>query len=538
LSQRNTHLSNYQINSHKATLLLQLFKNSFLLPSTSTSTYSSFIIMSNIIHKVKDALTDHGDKSSSTHHDSTKSSNYGPHDGNIANAADPRIDSDRSNVGTHHTTATGHSSTQPLATGAGANTYESAGSTNHGPHGSNVANKVDPRVDSDRDNRAAYGSHNTTGLGSNTTGLGSHNTSTGVGSTGLATGTGANAYESTRSSNHGPHGSNIANAADPRVDSDRSNLGTHGTHTTTTGHPSTGLGSHTTSTGVGSTGLATGTGANAYESTHSSNHGPHGSNIANAADPRVDSDRSNLGTHGSHHTSTGHSTGLGMGAGSATGAAAGAYGHHAYESNRSSNHGPHDSNVANKVDPRVDSDRDNLATHGSHNTTGLGSNTTGLGSNTTTTGTGSTGLTGHHGTMGGVPQQASTHSRATGPASSTAGPHENNLANKADPRVDSDLSKENSGRFDKDVHKGSIGGAGVIPISGNAGPTSTKTFEEAQHTGAAGTAGAGSSYNTTGSGLEHKKTAGPHKSDIANKLDPRVDSDLDGSKTIGGSQRV
>ena len=30
-------------------------------------------------------------------------------------------------------------------------------------------------------------------------------------------------------------------------------------------------------------------------------------------------------------------------------------GHH--ESSRSTNHGPHDSNVMNKVDPRVDSDR-------------------------------------------------------------------------------------------------------------------------------------------------------------------------------------
>jgi hypothetical protein len=313
----------------------------------------------------------------------------------------------------------------------------------------------------------------------------------------------------------------VANKIDPRVDSDRDNRAGYGT-------TSTGLGSHNTSTGIGS-GLATGTGANAYESTRSSNHGPHGSNIANAADPRVDSDRSNLGSHGSHHQSTGHSTGLGVGAGAAAGAAAGAYGHH--ESNRSSNHGPHDSNIANKVDPRVDSDRDNSAAYGSHSTS------TGLGSSTTATGTGATGttgLTGHHGTIGDRSQHA-THSTATGPASSTAGPHENNLANKADPRVDSDLSKETSGRFDKDVHKGSIGGAGVIPISGNAGPTSTKTFEEAQHTGAAG---AGSSYNTAGSGLEHQKTAGPHKSDLANKLDPRVDSDLDGSKTIGGSQRI
>jgi hypothetical protein len=31
-------------------------------------------------------------------------------------------------------------------------------------------------------------------------------------------------------------------------------------------------------------------------------------------------------------------------------------------------------------------------------------------------------------------------------------------------------------------------------------------------------------------------TAGPHKSDLLNKLDPRVDSDLDGSKTIGGKK--
>ncbi|KIV79768.1 hypothetical protein PV11_07312 [Exophiala sideris] len=30
-----------------------------------------------------------------------------------------------------------------------------------------------------------------------------------------------------------------------------------------------------------------------------------------------------------------------------------------------------------------------------------------------------------------------------------------------------------------------------------------------------------------------RNTAGPHRSNVANKLDPRVDSDLDGSRTIG-----
>jgi hypothetical protein len=42
------------------------------------------------------------------------------------------------------------------------------------------------------------------------------------------------------------------------------------------------------------------------------------------------------------------------------------------------------------------------------------------------------------------------------------------------------------------------------------------------------------SSSTPGSG-NASKTAGPHNSDMLNKLDPRVDSDLDGSKTVGGN---
>ena len=33
-----------------------------------------------------------------------------------------------------------------------------------------------------------------------------------------------------------------------------------------------------------------------------------------------------------------------------------------------------------------------------------------------------------------------------------------------------------------------------------------------------------------------QNTAGPHKSDMMNKADPRVDSDLDNSKTVGGDK--
>jgi hypothetical protein len=40
---------------------------------------------------------------------------------------------------------------------------------------------------------------------------------------------------------------------------------------------------------------------------------------------------------------------------------------------------------------------------------------------------------------------------------------------------------------------------------------------------------------TAGSG-DANKTAGPHNSNLMNKLDPRVDSDRDGSKTVGGNK--
>lgn len=46
---------------------------------------------------------------------------------------------------------------------------------------------------------------------------------------------------------------------------------------------------------------------------------------------------------------------------------------------------------------------------------------------------------------------------------------------------------------------------------------------------------AGSSYATPGSGTA-QYTAGPHDSNVANKLDPRVDSDLDNSRTVGGGE--
>lgn len=86
--------------------------------------------------------------------------------------------------------------------------------------------------------------------------------------------------------------------------------------------------------------------------------------------------------------------------------------------------------------------------------------------------------------------------------STNAGPHDSNMANKMDPRVDSDM--DNRARY--------------------------------QNMGATTGAPAGSSYATTGVGQTHGRV-GPHDSNLMNKLDPRVDSDLDGSRTIGTTQR-
>jgi hypothetical protein len=57
------------------------------------------------------------------------SANHGPHSTNIANKLDPRVDSDTDHRGTDQ------------------------GSTNHGSHSTNVDNKLDPCVDSDLDYR-------------------------------------------------------------------------------------------------------------------------------------------------------------------------------------------------------------------------------------------------------------------------------------------------------------------------------------------------------------------------------------------------
>lgn len=277
----------------------------------------------------------------------------------------------------------------------------------------------------------------------------------------------------------GPHSTRTANALDPRVDSDRDN-------STTVGN--TGYGSNTgTAGGYGST---TGAGyGSTTGGTAEGTSGPHGSRIANALDPRVDSDRDNSATVGGtgygagttgqhhHHGTTGGFGGptgvTGTGFGSATDPSYGSTTGGTAEGMS----GPHGSRIANTLDPRVDSDRDNSATLGGgagySSATGAGA---GVGAGTGT------------GFAGGVSN------------STNAGPHNSNLANKLDPRVDSDLD-----------HRGN------------------------RHANQGGVFGASGSHATAGPGTA-QNTAGPHNSDWANKLDPRVDSTRTNNTTLGGNQ--
>ncbi|CAG8057600.1 unnamed protein product [Penicillium salamii] len=319
-------------------------------------------------------------------------------------------------------------------TGKKDDSHESTQSSNHGPHSSNLANKLDPRVDSDRDNRAVhtevddkhlstakdYGSGtagattaDTHGLGD--TGHGSTLGSTTHGTTKSVADTGATTYGSS-SSNAGPHSSNIANKADPRVDSDRDHRGRRETFT--------------------NLGATTGT-------THdtSTNAGPHDSNAANKLDPRVDSDRDNrallsgadntpaLGsTHGSH----GPSSTLGSNTHplASTGTAS-----------QSTNLRPHDSDLANKLDPRVDSDLDARTTHQS--LSGIGTGTVTHGSHSRDTASGLAPGQGLAGSSYNTPTGTATGTSGT---TATAGPHDSSVANKLDPTVKSQVPADSAQR--------------------------------------------------------------------------------------------
>ncbi|CUS08014.1 unnamed protein product [Tuber aestivum] len=165
----------------------------------------------------------------------------------------------------------------------------------------------------------------------------------------------------------------------------------------------------------------------------------------------------------------------------------------------STNYGPHDSSTMNKVDPRVGFDGDERSgftgTHGAHGATGVGS----TGTYTDTTGN---------------------------DTSANVGPHDSNIMNKLDPRVDSDRDGR-AGLGSTTCGKPGTTGMGST-AQGTPGVAGVST-------GAYGAMPGGASHTAAYPGPA-PKTAGPHKSDMMNKLDPRVDSDLDGSKIFGADK--
>lgn len=352
--------------------------------------------MSSIVNKVKEALHSDKDKTD-THHSAHNTNTNTTHH---ASAAEPRVHNTATTGtgvgGTHNSAFTGNDNYTVGTTGLDNRGIDGPATKTDGPHSSNIANKVDPRVDSDRDHSKNLGmnpqGNATTGSGSGAgahtthSSVGTHNTSaTGPGVIGGGAVAGDHGRTGHATRNDGPHDSNLANKADPRVDSDRDhsrNLGAipHGTATTGV------HGSATESSSFGNTGIPSSHGAN-----------PHGSvsigyNGSTAGTPSF----GNTGiasTHGSSHV--GGTTDV-----------AGTHG--------------------------------TYGTHNTHGTTG-----TGLagshGTHTTGTHTGTTSTTGTHGTHGTHDTLASHTGSGPGPAPKTAGPHKSDMLNKMDPRVDSNL---------------------------------------------------------------------------------------------------
>ncbi|TPX16933.1 uncharacterized protein E0L32_003495 [Thyridium curvatum] len=278
---------------------------------------------------------------------------------------------------------------------------------------------------------------------------------------------------------HGPHSSRAANAADPRVDSDRDHRAAPGgTFGGQTGGHTTGAGNNYTHS-TGTTGM---TGTHAHTGVGTTGM---------------------TGTHGAGTTTTGYNDPEGV-------------------------HGPHSSRMANAADPRVDSDRDHRAAPGGTfggqtggYTTGGNTHSMGTTAPHAHTGVGTTGMTGTHG--------AGTTTTGYNDPEGVHGPHSSRMANAADPRVDSD-------RDHRAAPGSTVGGqTGAYTTGGNTHSTGTTGMTGTHaHTGAGTTGMTGGAYST-GPGPA-PNTAGPHKSDMLNKMDPRVDSNLDGSKTMGGNK--
>lgn len=201
--------------------------------------------------------------------------------------------------------------------------------------------------------------------------------------------------------------------------------------------------------------------------------------------------------------------------------------------NAAVNAGPHNSNLANKVDPRVDSDLDGSRNAGLARTGPGGVNNT------------------YNGTGTGFNNSGAGTARAGGVATTTTGPHNSNLLNKLDPRVDSDRDGSTNagiaqygpgGAVNNNTGTAGTGLAGATAVGAGAGVAGAHHHHNhhghhGHHNTAAGgglTGNAGGlNSGGMGAGNPASTNIGPHSSNLMNKLDPRVDSDGNGKTNAG-----
>ncbi len=128
-----------------------------------------------------------------------------------------------------------------------------------------------------------------------------------------------------------------------------------------------------------------------------------------------------------------------------------------------------------------------------------------------------------------------TQTTATGPAPNTAGPHKYDILNKLDPSVDSDMSKAQHHQHHQNHHMSPALAAGVGAGAG----AGMMHHHDQQHPGHGHhhREDTGAAYgvathqqqaipvaNTMAATGHAHNTAGPHSSDMMNRLDPTVDS--------------
>jgi hypothetical protein len=460
----------------------------------------------------------------------------------------------------------------PSSIGPGSSNIGNAPTT-AGPHSSDFASKADPRVDSDLDGSRTAG---------NT--IRSYDTTGAYGSTG-------------RSSMPGTFESDYSNPystqeLDPRLGepTTTSNTGAYkedpsytGT-TTTTGHHygrdaaigagGVGLAEHEhrkqereCESGLGSSDLESSTMGSGYNTTGQS--GITGRSTTGTADRYLGRDAAAVGAAGAvgegiHQHRENERENLGTSAG-----APGTYDDNTGIGSTSSNAttGPHRSSLLNKLDPRVDSNTSGTmgnTSSGPH----YGRDAAAVGG-ATAVGEGihshrederdNLGYSGYSGTSPSG-TGSSFYSGPTGTAvPDVSGPHTTSTANRLDPTINqSGRSIENAqehnpetggGGFEADEAHGSnrhhLGrdaaiGAGGVGLAEH----EHRKHERERETGIGNTTGIGSNtgaygdnstYDNTTRTTSAGTTTGPHRSNLLNKLDPRLDSSNTGAMDNSGS---